>query len=216
MPAARLTNYHTLLNMTEHNQIYPPDDASQQAFFTQASQNPSQLHDDHQNDDINLGAPYRQNLAFHNSDFSPFSQAGLVYRPHSPHVFGLPHSPHTIPSSSVSPSSPTPAWVQPDVKPGAKPTAKRARGLDSPAPSKAAPPHFKTAEYLGLANALVELKPYGALHGKKGEAWDGIAAHLKGKGMFLTSSPDTIKNKATALLKYQEVRTCCLVLLVYY
>jgi hypothetical protein len=61
------------------------------------------------------------------------SQAGLVYRPHSPHVFpqpSLPHSPHTIPSSSVSPSSPTPAWVQPDVNPGAKPTAKRARGLE--------------------------------------------------------------------------------------
>jgi hypothetical protein len=81
---------------------------------------------------------------------------------------------------------------------------------------KAAPSHYKTAEYLGLANALVELKPYGALHGRKGEAWDGVVAYLKDKGMFLTSSSETIKNKASALLRYQEVHTCHLVLLLTY
>jgi hypothetical protein len=185
--------------MTENNQIYPPDDASQQAFFTQASH--SQYND--QNDEFSTLAPRDwKNLTIHN-----FSQPGLIPRSPSPRAICHP----------ASFNSPPPALVQPEVKPAAKPSAKRARDSDPPAPSKATPPRYNTDEYIGLANALIELKPYGALHGKKGEAWDGIAAYVKGKGLFLTSSPETIKNKASALLKYQEVRTCFLVsLLTYY
>ena len=124
--------FHTITysNMTEHNEIYPPDDASQQAFFIQASQNPSQYNNNNNNNDhVNCGAPHRQNLAFHDSNFSPVPQAGLVYRPHLPHVFpqpGCPCSPHTIPSSSVNfkLGNPLPTWVQPNVNPAAKPTTK--------------------------------------------------------------------------------------------
>jgi hypothetical protein len=64
---------------------------------------------------------------------------------------------------------------------------------------------FSGKEYLGLAGIVVRVNPFGAKHGTKGAKWEEVAKECKSNGWFTTSSTDVIKNKALALIKFQEV-----------
>ena len=86
-------------------------------------------------------------------------------------------------------------------------------------PTKASPasptkhhPDFSTREYLGLANAVITINPFGVKHGQKGAKWKEVSKALKAEKLFPKSSTDTIKNKMIALLKYHKVSPsffCC-------
>jgi hypothetical protein len=64
---------------------------------------------------------------------------------------------------------------------------------------------FSAKEYLGVARAMVDTNPFAAKHGQKGAAWDKVAAAVQAQGLFPRAKTDVIKNKALALIKYQEV-----------
>jgi len=80
-----------------------------------------------------------------------------------------------------------------------------------PVPPSTQPPHrrrlskFTSQELEELARVTIEENPFGAKHSKKGIAWKEVAKRLKADGLFMKSSPDTIKNKMMALIAYQEV-----------
>ena len=81
-------------------------------------------------------------------------------------------------------------------------------------PTKASPasltkhhPDFSTREYLGLANAVIMINPFGVKHGQKGAKWKEVSKALKAEKLFPKSSTDTIKNKMIALLKYHKVQS---------
>jgi hypothetical protein len=64
---------------------------------------------------------------------------------------------------------------------------------------------FSPTELEELARVVYSTNPYGAKHGDKKTAWEDVAKKLKDKGLFMTSSVDTIRNKMASLLTYFEV-----------
>jgi hypothetical protein len=56
-----------------------------------------------------------------------------------------------------------------------------------------------------LACIIYSVNPYSVKHGDKKAQWEEVVKGLKDKGLFLTSSVGTIRNKMTALLTYFEV-----------
>ena len=56
-----------------------------------------------------------------------------------------------------------------------------------------------------MSNPLRVSGQFAAKHGQKGAAWDKVAAAVQAQGLFPRAKTDVIKNKALALIKYQEV-----------
>ena len=64
---------------------------------------------------------------------------------------------------------------------------------------------YTAKELFTLANAAVQVNPWGALHGGKGKCWEEVAVRVKKEGAFLSASTETIKNKMNDLIEYQKV-----------
>jgi hypothetical protein len=64
-----------------------------------------------------------------------------------------------------------------------------------------------TKKYLGLAGVVINVNLFGAKHRKKTVQWEEVVHCVKAQGLFMKGSMDVIKNKAMALIKYQEVCT---------
>jgi hypothetical protein len=152
------------------------------------------------------------------SNSNPLTSTEQVYAP----KFPLDLSNFQFPNPPPSYSNPYPTLPPQPPTPIPSPTLR----LDTPSPTVVATPtpsptsvspppivanpakrhkDFTVNEYLGLARIIVEKKPYSAKHGEKAQAWAEVAKMCKEQGFFLTSSPEVIKNKASALIKYQEV-----------
>lgn len=202
---------------TQYNP-YSTDDELQDAFFVQLTQNPpgqstwapgdayqrsestGQLADQHRflapNQHTELPGPLN---GHHN-------MAPYVYQRPAPvtHI--------TLPIDQEPPSqslarSPTPESHPPSRS--ASPASLKDRSPSRSA-SPVSPEHrtrYSGKEYIGLITLVLELNPFAAKHGNKGAAWEEVAEAVKAKGLFKSSSSETIKNKALALIKYQEAST---------
>jgi hypothetical protein len=67
-------------------------------------------------------------------------------------------------------------------------------------------PHVKfTSDLKAIMAVVVDINPYMAKNGKKGQMWKDIAEEVKKKGLCETHSETTIKKKVDMLLLYHEV-----------
>lgn len=108
-----------------------------------------------------------------------------------------------LPSPRSLSSSPTPPPVHLIMS-----TAPRLPQTPSPASnSNPGRPRskFTSADLKAIMSVVVDVNPYMAKHGKKGQMWKDIAEKVKGMGKCLTHSETTIKKKVDALLSYHEV-----------
>ena len=186
--------------MSHNQQMYYPkeDNDDQQRFFAWNSQAANHLDNGHQRyDSSNNDNKY--NFGFSFPSYNPLAVAPAAPRPPSPSNRSntAPITPASSPNSTdlvpTQPKTPSPTSLVP-TEPN-MPVLPRCH------------PIYSANKFLGLTGAVVDVNPFGAKHGKKAVQWEEVAHCVKAKGLFTQSSTDVIKNKALALIKYQEVRT---------
>jgi hypothetical protein len=188
-----------------HNQTtyYPDeDDDDQQRFFawnSQAQTGSANHLDDDLRGYLNVGGRYGQDFTIPNYN-QPYP---LVVAP-VPSTSSS--NPNTTYQSIAPASTPNPTDLVPTQPNMPSPTSLIPTEPNTPILTCRCP-NFSAKEYLSLASVVVDVNPFRAKHGKKAVQWEEVAHHVKAQGFFMNSSTDVVKNKAMALLKYQEVCT---------
>lgn len=203
-----LTTYHNMNDYNFNPNSYTSDsaDASQDAFFADMVQNPPR-HSTWTPSDAHQRLDSRQ--LGDNRDFFPLPHARTQLPQES--FNGHPNTEQPVDQMPALAGHGT-VPLDPVLHATRSPVRSSTPEDNSPSPSRSASPispehraSYSGKEYIGLATLVVDLNPFAAKHGHKGAAWEKVASAAKAKGLFKLSSTETIKNKALALIKYQEV-----------
>lgn len=107
--------------------------------------------------------------------------------------------PTAPPSQSLwfSPTPPPPHLIMSDSQP--------ILAANPPIAHKRSRVKFTAADLKAIMGLVVDINPYMAKHGSKGQMWKDIADGVRKKGFCTTHSETTIKKKVEMLLAYHEV-----------